>query len=212
TDMGGTSFDVGLVHEGHPVASYQSVVHQYEYFVPRIDIRSIGSGGGSIIRVDETSGGLRVGPLSAGAKPGPVSYGRGGAEPTGRAAAVGLGYLAPDYSLGGGVRLDADAARASLEPIAERLGLGLVETASGAARVVEHQMADLIRKVTVHNGYDPRDFTVFAYGGGRGADGGGRARAGGARAPVGPPGGAWPRSPARAAAAPPARPPPRAAA
>ncbi len=70
TDMGGTSFDVGLVHGGAPVASYQSVVNQYEYFVPRIDIRSIGSGGGSIIWLDESSGSLRVGPVSAGADPG----------------------------------------------------------------------------------------------------------------------------------------------
>src|SRR5262249_29008223 len=165
TDMGGTSFDVGLVHEGRPVASYQSVVNQYEYFVPRIDIRSIGSGGGSIIRVDETSGSIRGGPQSAGAGPRPVCYGRGGSEPTVTDAGVVLGYLDPDYFLGGRVRLDAEAARASLEPIARRLGLGVVETASGAARVVEHQMADLIRKVTVHKGYDPRDFVVFAYGG-----------------------------------------------
>jgi N-methylhydantoinase A len=165
TDMGGTSFDVGLIHEGRPVASYQSVVNQYEYFVPRIDIRSIGSGGGSIIRVDATSGSLRVGPLSAGAVPGPVCYGHGGTEPTVTDAAVVLGYLDPRHFLGGRVRLDAEAARASLEPIARRLGLGVVETASGAARVVEHQMADLIRKVTVHKGYDPRDFVVFAYGG-----------------------------------------------
>ena len=165
TDMGGTSFDVGLVHDGRPVASYQSVVNQYEYFVPRIDIRSIGSGGGSIIWVDETSGGLRVGPLSAGAVPGPVCYGRGGTEPTVTDAAVALGYLDPDYFLGGRLRLDGDAARLSLEPIAQRLGMSVVEAASGAARVVEHQMADLIRKVTVHKGYDPRDFAVFAYGG-----------------------------------------------
>jgi N-methylhydantoinase A len=165
TDMGGTSFDVGLVHDGRPVASYQSVVNQYEYFVPRIDIRSIGSGGGSIIWVDDTSGGLRVGPLSAGAVPGPVCYGRGGTEPTVTDAAVALGYLDPDYFLGGRLRLDGDAAMLSLEPIARRLGMSVVEAASGAARVVEHQMADLIRKVTVHKGYDPRDFAVFAYGG-----------------------------------------------
>ena len=162
--MGGTSFDVGLVHDGRPVASYQSVVNQYEYFVPRIDIRSIGSGGGSIIWVDETSGSLRVGPLSAG-RPGPVCYGRGGTEPTVTDAAVALGYLDPDYFLGGRLRLDGGAARQSLEPIAQRLGMSVVEAASGAARVVEHQMADLIRKVTVHKGYDPRDFAVFAYGG-----------------------------------------------
>ena len=96
TDMGGTSFDVGLVYDGAPVASYQSVVNQYEYFVPRIDIRSIGSGGGSVIWLDEASGSLRVGPVSAGADPGPVCYGRGGTEPTVTDAALALGYLDPD--------------------------------------------------------------------------------------------------------------------
>src|SRR5262245_59667007 len=165
TDMGGTSFDVGLVWDGAPVASYQSVVNQYEYFVPRIDIRSIGSGGGSIIWLDETSGSLRVGPLSAGADPGPVCYGRGGTQPTVTDAALALGYLDPDHFLGGRLPLDRDAALASLAPLAERVGLGVVETASGACRVVEHQMADLIRKVTVQKGYDPRDFVVIAYGG-----------------------------------------------
>jgi N-methylhydantoinase A len=165
TDMGGTSFDVGLVHDGTPVASYQSVVNQYEYFVPRIDIRSIGSGGGSIIWLDEASGGLRVGPVSAGADPGPVCYGRGGVQPTVTDAALALGYLDPGYFLGGRLPLSREAALASLAPLAARLGLGVVETASGACRVVEHQMADLIRKVTVQKGYDPRDFAVFAYGG-----------------------------------------------
>lgn len=165
TDMGGTSFDVGLVHDGVPVASYQSVVYQYEYFVPRIDIRSIGSGGGSIIWIEETSGSLRVGPVSAGAAPGPVCYGHGGTQPTVTDAALVLGYLDPDYFLGGRLRLDREAAARSLEPLAGRLGMSVVEAASGAARVVEHQMADLIRKVTVQKGYDPRDFVVFAYGG-----------------------------------------------
>ncbi len=165
TDMGGTSFDVGLIHDGMPVASYQSVVQQYEYFVPRIDIRSIGSGGGSLVRVDEVSGSLRVGPQSAGAEPGPVCYGRGGREPTVTDADLVLGYLDPDYFLDGRLRLDRQAAWASLEPIATRIGMSIVETASGVARVVEHQMADLIRKATVQKGYDPRDFVVFAYGG-----------------------------------------------
>jgi N-methylhydantoinase A len=165
TDMGGTSFDVGLIRDGVPVASYQSVVQQYEYFVPRIDIRSIGSGGGSIIWVDEVSSSLRVGPLSAGAEPGPVCYGRGGTQPTVTDADVVLGYLDPDYFLGGRLRLDREAAWRSIETVATRIGLGIIETASGAARVVEHQMADLIRKVTVQKGYDPRDFVVFAYGG-----------------------------------------------
>ena len=165
TDMGGTSFDVGLVWDGEPIASYQSVVQQYEYFVPRIDIRSIGSGGGSIVWVDDVSGTLRVGPISAGAKPGPACYGRGGTQPTVTDADLILGYFDPSYFLGGRLALDADLARASLEPIATRLGMGLVETAAGAVRVVEHQMADLIRKATVQKGYDPRDCVVFAYGG-----------------------------------------------
>jgi N-methylhydantoinase A len=165
TDMGGTSFDVGLIWDGEPVASYQSVVHQYEYFVPRIDIRSIGSGGGSIIWIDDVSGTLRVGPISAGAEPGPACYGRGGTQPTVTDADLILGYVDPAYFLGGRLRLDADKARASLVPMAARLGMGLVETASGAVRVVEHQMADLIRKATVQKGYDPRDCVVFAYGG-----------------------------------------------
>ncbi len=165
TDMGGTSFDVGLVWDGEPVASYQSVVHQYEYFVPRIDIRSIGSGGGSIVWFDEASGTMRVGPISAGAQPGPACYGRGGAQPTVTDADLVLGYIDPGNFLGGRLRLDPERARQSLEPIATRLGLGLVETAAGAARVVEHQMADLIRKATVQKGYDPRDCVVFAYGG-----------------------------------------------
>jgi N-methylhydantoinase A len=165
TDMGGTSFDVGLVWDGAPVASYQSVVHQYEYFVPRIDIRSIGSGGGSIVWVDDVSGTLRVGPISAGAQPGPACYGRGGTQPTVTDADLVLGYIDPEAFLGGRLRLDRDQARASLEPIARQLGLGLIETAAGAVRVVEHQMADLIRKVTVQKGYDPRDCVVFAYGG-----------------------------------------------
>jgi N-methylhydantoinase A len=165
TDMGGTSFDVGLVWDGEPVASYQSVVHQYEYFVPRIDIRSIGSGGGSIIWIDEVGGTMRVGPISAGAQPGPACYGRGGTQPTVTDADLVLGYIDPGYFLGGRLRLDPERARQSLEPVATRLGLGLVETAAGAARVVEHQMADLIRKATVQKGYDPRDCVVFAYGG-----------------------------------------------
>jgi N-methylhydantoinase A len=124
TDMGGTSFDVGLVWDGEPVASYQSVVHQYEYFVPRIDIRSIGSGGGSVVWIDEVSGTMRVGPISAGAQPGPACYGRGGTQPTITDADLTLGYIDPGYFLGGRLSLDPDQARASLLPIATRLGMG----------------------------------------------------------------------------------------
>src|SRR5262249_47136203 len=89
----------------------------------------------------------------------------GGAQPTVTDADLVLGYLDPASFLGGRLSLDPERARASLEPVATRLGLGIVETAAGAARVVEHQMADLIRKATVPKGYDPRDCVVFAYGG-----------------------------------------------
>src|SRR5262245_26731859 len=108
---------------------------------------------------------MRVGPLSAGAQPGPACYGRGGVQPTVTDADLVLGYIDHGYFLGGRLRLDPERARRSFGPIATRLGLGLVETAAGAARVVEHQMADLIRKSTVQKGYDPRDCVVFAYGG-----------------------------------------------
>src|SRR3989441_10468297 len=127
TDMGGTSFDVGLVWDGEPVASYQSVVHQYEYFVPRIDIRSIGSGGGSIVWVDDVSSTMRVGPISAGAQPGPACYGRGGTQPTGTDAGPALGHIDPGFFLGGRPRLEQERARARPEPDATPLGLGLVE-------------------------------------------------------------------------------------
>jgi N-methylhydantoinase A len=186
TDMGGTSFDVGLVWDGEPVAS---VVHQYEYFVPRIDIRSIGSGGGSIVWIDEVSGAMRVGPISAGAVPGPACYGRGGTQPTVTDADLALGFIDPNYFLGGRLRLDGDKARESLAPIATRLGMGLTETAAGAVRVVEHQMADLIRKATVQKGYDPRDCVVYAYGGAGPVHAGGYARELGARGVVVPLGG-----------------------
>src|SRR5205085_1453797 len=132
--------------------------------VPVIEMIEIGAGGGSIAHID-TLGLLKVGPESAGAEPGPACYGRGGSQPTVTDADLVLGYLDPQTFLGGRLRLDVGRARESLAPIATRLGLGLVETAAGAVRVVEHQMADLIRKASVQKGYDPRDCVVYAYGG-----------------------------------------------
>src|SRR5215471_8548768 len=154
TDMGGTSFDVGLVHDGQPVASYQSVVNQYEYFVPRIDIRSIGSGGGSIIRVDETSGSLRVGPLSAGAVPGPVCYGKGGTEPTVTDMAVAMGLMNPDYFLGGRDSLDAEAAAKAIEEkIAAPLGWDRDQAMLGLHEIVVETMAGAVRGISIRRGH-----------------------------------------------------------
>ena len=97
TDMGGTTFDVGLVYGGRPLRTTTTTVDQYEFYVPAIDIKSIGAGGGSIAWVDEDRGVLRVGPMSAGAVPGPVCYGRGGTAPTVTDADVVLGYIDPDF-------------------------------------------------------------------------------------------------------------------
>jgi N-methylhydantoinase A len=165
TDMGGTSFDVGIIYEGRPASSYRSIVNQYEYYLPKVDIQAIGSGGGSQVWIDEVTGSMRVGPESAGADPGPVCYGRGGGVPTVTDADLVLGYLDGDNFAGGTMRLDRDAAAGALEPIAKRLGLSLFECASGIAQIAEFQMADLIRKVTIQKGFDPRDFALFAFGG-----------------------------------------------
>jgi N-methylhydantoinase A len=168
TDMGGTSFDVALIAGGQPVRSQSTVINQYEFYLPRADIRSIGSGGGSILWRDPASGTLRVGPESAGAYPGPVCYGRGGERPTVTDANLVLDYLDPDTFLGGELRLDREAATAALTELGSTLGMDAIETALAARHIVEAQMADLIRQMTVERGMDPRDFALYAYGGAAG--------------------------------------------
>ncbi len=165
TDMGGTSFDVGIIEQNQPTYAFVSNVVQYEYFLPKVDIQAIGAGGGSLARVDPVARTLRVGPDSAGADPGPVCYGRGAQTPTVTDADVVLGYINPDNFLGGRIRLDRDAAVASIQTVADQLGLTLMETASGIARIAEFRMADIIRKMTVEKGFDPRDFVLHAFGG-----------------------------------------------
>lgn len=164
-DMGGTSFDVGLLHNGMPITSSETVINQYTFFMPRLLIESIGAGGGSIIWVDEQSQTLRVGPESAGASPGPACYGRGGERPTVTDANVVLGRYNTDNFLGGRMMLDRAAAERALLSVAEPLGMDVHEAAAGALRIVEYQMADLMRQMTVEQGLDPRDFVVYAYGG-----------------------------------------------
>jgi N-methylhydantoinase A len=165
TDMGGTSFDVGIIAGGQPAYSFVSNVAQYEYFLPRIDIQAIGSGGGSLARVDPSSRTLSVGPESAGADPGPACYGKGGSAPTVTDADVVLGTINPDNFLGGRIKLDRKKALEAVRRIADPLKLSLMEAASGIARIAEFKMADIIRKMTVEKGLDPRDFVLFAFGG-----------------------------------------------
>jgi N-methylhydantoinase A len=166
TDMGGTTFDVGLVREGAPVTAGSGVAHRYPFFGQIVDVSSIGSGGGSLAWVDEVSGLLKVGPQSAGANPGPACYGRGGERPTVTDANVVLGFLNPDAFLGGEMSLDVEASeRAIDEHVAGPLGLSTLEAAQAIFRITNGHMADFLRKKTIENGYDPRSFDLFAYGG-----------------------------------------------
>lgn len=165
TDVGGTTFKVAIIEGGTWSYSTQTVLNQYQLRLPMIDLASIGAGGGSIAWVD--GGRLRIGPKSASADPGPACYGLGGAEPTVTDADVALGYIAPDNFLGGRMKLHRDSALDAIRTrVAEPLfGGDVIAAAAGIRRVVDSQMADLIRKCTLERGYDPRDFVMMAYGG-----------------------------------------------
>ena len=165
TDMGGTSFDVSIIYEGKPAYSFISNTDQYEYFLPKVDLQAIGAGGGSLVRVQPEKRTMTVGPDSAGAFPGPVCYSRGGTVPTVTDAQLVLGYLDPDNFAGGRMTLDKKAATAAIEALGAQIGMNAIECAAGVCRIVELQMADIIRKVTVEKGFDPRDFVLFAFGG-----------------------------------------------
>lgn len=186
TDMGGTTFDVGLVVDGRPVRRGTSVLQQYEYSLPQVDVRSVGAGGGSIAWLDPVSKALRVGPQSAGASPGPAAYGQGGTAPTVTDANLVLGYIDPDNFLGGRMKLDAQRSHDALRPLADELGLDTTTLAAGVVQIVEAQMAELIRQMTVQSGYDPRDFVVYSYGGAGPTHGVGYASELGAKAVVVP--------------------------
>jgi N-methylhydantoinase A len=163
-DMGGTSFDVGLVRDGAPLRVSEMTAGRHVFYAPVVDVVSIGKGGGSIARVIGDR--LTVGPESARATPGPVCYGRGGTRPTVTDADLVLGFLNPDFFLGGRVALDKDAAEQAIqEQIADPLGMTALEAASGIHEIASAHMSDLIRKKTVEVGYDPRDFALYAFGG-----------------------------------------------
>ena len=166
TDMGGTTFKVSVIRDGLVEKDYKPTILRYQLFLTKIWVESIGAGGGSIAWIDSDSNLLKVGPKGAGADPGPVCYGLGGDEPTVSDADLVLGYLNEDYFLGGKMRLSKEAAfNAIQEKIAKPLGMDVIEAASGIYRIINSHMSDLIRKATVERGYDPRDFTLFAYGG-----------------------------------------------
>ena len=166
-DMGGTSSDVSLVVDGAAqIASDRRLAGQ-RVALQALDIVSIGAGGGSIARVD-AGGLLHVGPESAGAEPGPACYGRGGIEATVTDANLVLGLLDPDNFLGGRTQLDADAAEAAVERVAQALGIERMAAAQGIQRVINTRMAEGIRLVSVRRGVDPRRFAILAFGGAAG--------------------------------------------
>jgi N-methylhydantoinase A len=163
-DVGGTSFDVGVVVDGTPMMRNQVSVAGADIHRPAIDVGTIGAGGGSIARVEH--GVLRVGPQSAGSTPGPVCYGRGGELVTATDADLVLGVFAEEGFAGGHMTLSKAAAEVAIEEqIAEPLGMTLLEAAWGVRQVLDSKMADLLRSVTIERGHDPREFVMFANGG-----------------------------------------------
>ena len=165
-DMGGTSFDVGVIRGGRPaLTADKEMGYGLPVRVPMIDIHTIGAGGGSIARVN--SGGiLQVGPESAGADPGSICYGRGGEEPTITDANLLLGRLNPAGLLGVDVAAQLDRIREIFDKkIGAHLGLDPDQVASAIVRVANDKMAGAIRMVSLQRGHDPRDFTLFAFGG-----------------------------------------------
>lgn len=165
SDVGGTSFDVSLIVKGSLTYAREPVVARFPVSFPMIDVISIGAGGGSIAWVDSLTGLLRVGPHSAGSNPGPACYGFGGTEATVTDADLILGYLNPDYFLGGKMKLHTNKAHEALKKLADRLGWDVTTTAAGIYDIVNAKMADLVRSATIERGYNPREFALLGYGG-----------------------------------------------
>jgi N-methylhydantoinase A len=176
-DMGGTTAKASLIDRGEIASTDEYEVGGgismsgglakgggYALKLPVIDVSEVGAGGGSIVRIDAGNA-LKVGPESAGAIPGPACYAKGGTEPTVTDANVVLGYLNPYGFAGGTVPIDCELARAAIQKIADRLGLGLMEGAYGIHRLANTTMTRAVKAVSTYRGRDPRDFTLFAFGG-----------------------------------------------
>lgn len=163
-DIGGTSADIALISKRKPMIRPEGVVGDYAVRVAMVDVNTIGSGGGSIARIE--GGSLRVGPQSAGSEPGPACYGRGGKDATVCDASIVLGYLDPDYFAGGRIKLKSELAHDVInERVARPLGLSLQQAALGIHRVLNAQMAEGIRAVSVRQGIDQRTFALVPLGG-----------------------------------------------
>lgn len=169
-DMGGTTAKTSLVEDGEVTIDTDYWLESsprdegYPLKIPVVDIIEIGAGGGSVAWVDQ-GGSINVGPKSSGADPGPACYGRGGTEPTVTDANLVTGRLNPDYFLGGEMQLDNTAARSALEPLADKFGTSVKEAAHGILQVVNSNMTNALKQVSLRRGHDPRDFVMVASGG-----------------------------------------------
>ena len=172
-DIGGTTAKCSLVERGHVKIISDYWIERsrrsagYPILVPVVDLVEIGNGGGSIAWVDDF-GKLHVGPRSAGALPGPAAYGRGGTDATTTDANLALGRINRDYFFGGEIDADMAAVERALGAIAEKLGVDNAEAARGIVRIANNNMINALKLVSVNRGYDPRDFTLVAFGGGGG--------------------------------------------
>jgi N-methylhydantoinase A len=162
-DVGGTSTDVSLIRNLTPQLTSHSLIEHYPVKTPMLDIVSVGSGGGSLAWIDEY-GALKVGPRSAGAEPGPICYRRGGTQPTVTDAAVVLGRL-PGSLIGGGLPLDAGAARTAFDAFGRKLNLTAEDAAAGVIEIAAASQVQGIRQVTTTRGVDPSEFAMVAFGG-----------------------------------------------
>ena len=163
-DMGGTTFDVSAIRAGQMIVTPEAMIGEDMLGIPKVDVRSIGAGGGSIAWVD-VGGLLRVGPQSAGARPGPACYGQGGTDPTVTDANVILGIIDPDYFLGGRIKLDRPAAEKAVGRIAEQLSIGLIDAAYAIHTTSNHNMITAIEDITIREGINPRDSYLVCGGG-----------------------------------------------
>ena len=186
-DMGGTSTDISLIHNGELRMTTDAEVAGHPVKLPMIEINTIGAGAGSIAWLDERRG-LHVGPHSAGADPGPAAYGRGGTEPTVADANIVLGRLHPDRLLGGAMKIDVEAARSAVRRrIAEPLRMSVEQAAAGIIRIANANMERAVRVSSAEKGYDPRDIVLLAFGGAGPLHAGALARAVGISAVLVPP-------------------------
>ena len=168
-DMGGTSFDITLTKDGQANVNKNIDFLRYRIGIPMIQVETLGAGGGSIGWID-SMGLMQMGPQSAGSEPGPACYSQGGENPTTTDANLTMGYLNADGLVGGRLPLDTDKARMAIKTkLADPLGLSVEETAYGMFTIVNNNMVNAIRRVSVERGYDPRDFVLMGAGGATGA-------------------------------------------